>query len=113
MLTETELHSLVDKIVQCMQPDKVIIFGSYAKGTASHKSDLDILIVKDTHLPMINRNNKVKSLVNNLIIPVDIHVYTPEEVEVYGSEEYSFIHSVLKTGKVMYQKGLSPLTDSY
>ena len=104
MLTEAEINKLVEKIVQRIQPNKVIVFGSYAKGTATYKSDLDLFIIKDTPLPMINRYEEIKPILHSLLISVDVHVYTPEEVNEYGLEEYSFVHSVLKTGKVIYEK---------
>ena len=104
MLTEAEIKKLVDKIVSRIRPDKVIVFGSYAKGLATYKSDLDLFIIKDTHLPMSKRNEEIRHLLSNLIVGVDVHVYTPEEVEEYGSEEYSFVRSVLKTGKIVYEQ---------
>jgi uncharacterized protein len=102
MLTEAEIQKLVDKIVHRMEPEKVLIFGSYAKGTATAKSDLDLFVVKDTHLPMRERSKDISSILAGLLIRVDVHVYTPEEVEEYGNEEYSFVNSILKTGKVVY-----------
>ena len=105
MLTETEINILVEKIVQRLQPDKVIVFGSYAKGKATAKSDLDIFVIKETHLPMKKRNEEIKPILSNFLISVDVHVYTPEEVEAYGLEPYSFVESVLKTGKVLYESG--------
>ena len=104
MLTEAEINMLVERIVQRIQPEKVLVCGSYAKGTATHKSDLDLFIVKDTHLPMRHRNEEVNSILSSLLIRVDVHIYTREETEEYGSEEYSFVHSVLKTGRVVYSK---------
>ena len=104
MLTEEEIKKLVEKIVSRIRPDKVIVFGSYTKGSATNRSDLDLFIIKDTHLPMSHRDEEIRPFLSNLLIGVDVHVYTPEEVEEYGSEEYSFVHSVLKTGKVVYEK---------
>ncbi|MFB3387033.1 nucleotidyltransferase domain-containing protein [Flavobacterium sp. LAR06] len=104
MLNEADIKKLVERIVKCVEPDKVIMFGSYAKGIATNKSDLDLFIIKDTPLPMKQRNEELLPIVNKLLIEVDVHVYTPEEVEEYGSEKYSFVHSVLKTGKVIYRK---------
>jgi uncharacterized protein len=104
MLNEADIKKLVERIVKCVEPDKVIMFGSYAKGIATNKSDLDLFIIKDTPLPMKQRNEELLPIVNKLLIEVDVHVYTPEEVQEYGSEKYSFVHSVLKTGKVIYRK---------
>ncbi|BAV06839.1 Predicted nucleotidyltransferase [Filimonas lacunae] len=104
MFTETEIQALVNKIVQRIQPEKVIVFGSYAKGTATYKSDLDLFVIKDTYLPPSSRALEVRPLLSQLLLKVDVHVYTPEEVEVYIAEQYSFVYSVMKTGKVWYDK---------
>jgi uncharacterized protein len=104
MLTQKEIEHLVQRIVERIQPQKVLIFGSYAKGTATIKSDLDILVIKDTDLPMANRADDLKPVLARLLIPVDVHVYTTEEVAEYGKERFSFIESVLKSGKVIYEK---------
>ncbi len=104
MLKEEEIKNLVDKIVNRIEPDKVIVFGSYAKGKATSRSDLDLFVIKNTSLPMSQRDQEIRPFLSNLLIGVDIHVYTPEEVEEYGSEEYSFIHSVMKTGRIVYDK---------
>lgn len=104
MLTQKEIENLVQRIVERIQPQKVLIFGSYAKGTATLKSDLDILVIKETGLPMANRADDLKPVLARLLIPVDVHIYTAEEVAEYGKERFSFIESVLKSGKVIYEK---------
>ncbi len=50
MLTPTEIDKVVREIVDRMQPQKIIIFGSYAKGTATIKSDLDIFVMEGDDL---------------------------------------------------------------
>jgi predicted nucleotidyltransferase len=82
----------------------VIVFGSYAKNRATAKSDLDLFIIKDTHLPMIHRDEDLKPMLSNLLIPVDVHIYTPEEEEAYGNEPLSFVHSIFRTGKIYFDK---------
>ena len=104
MLTDKEINQLVERIVARIQPQKVIIFGSYAKGTATIKSDLDIFVIKETDLPMANRADDLKPMLSNSLIPVDVHIHTPEEVEEYGQEPYSFINSILKSGKTVFEK---------
>lgn len=103
MLSEEEVQSLVDKIVKHIEPEKVIVFGSYAKGTATAKSDLDFFVIKETHLPMGERDKDIRFVLTELLVSIDVHVYTPEEVDEFGQEEYSFVHSVIKTGKVLYE----------
>jgi len=103
MLTPIEIDMLVGQIVACIHPKQVIIFGSYAKGTATIKSDLDIFVIKETDLPMINRADDLKPMLSHALIPVDVHIYTPEEVEEYGKEQFSFVNSILKSGKTVFR----------
>lgn len=103
MLTRTEIDKLVERIVTQFGPEKVILFGSYAKGTATVRSDVDFLVVKETQLPKPYRADELAPFLANLLVPVDIHVYTPEEIEEYGKEPFSFIDSIIKTGKVVFE----------
>ncbi|MFZ4698463.1 MAG: nucleotidyltransferase domain-containing protein [Candidatus Methylumidiphilus sp.] len=104
MFTDDEIDRLVKQIVRRSDPEKVIIFGSYAKGTATINSDLDILVIKNTHLPMRIRKDDLLPILSNYLIRVDVHVYTPEEVEEYGKEKFMFLNSVLSTGKIVYER---------
>lgn len=102
MLTTEEINALVARVVARVHPDQVIVFGSYAKGTATPGSDLDLCVVMDTPLPFHRRSDALQPLLAAYLVPVDIHVHTPEEMREYGAEQYSFLHSVLKSGKVLY-----------
>ncbi len=102
MLREMEIQDIVQRIVRHIKPDKIIVFGSYAKNTATLKSDLDLFIVKNSEMPMSLRAANIKPLVAHLLIHVDIHVYTPEEIEAYSQEEFCFVKSVMQTGRVVF-----------
>lgn len=104
MLTQQEIDTLVARIVARLRPQKVILFGSYAKGRATSRSDLDLFIVQETTLPCANRADSVKSLLANMLVPVDIHVYTPVEVEDYSEDPFSFVRSVLASGTTLFEK---------
>ena len=104
MLTPADIHTLVQRIVSRADPQKVIVFGSYAKGTATPRSDLDLFIIKETELPMANRADALKSILSGTLVAVDIHVYTPEEVAAYGQDRFSFVTSVLSSGKTVFEK---------
>lgn len=104
MLTPNEIDNLVRRIVALIHPQEVIIFGSYAKGTATIKSDLDIVVIKETQLPMANRADDLAPMLSHALVPVEVHIYTPEEVEEYSQEPFSFVSSILKSGKRVYSK---------
>lgn len=108
MLTEGELKTIVERIVHRADPEQVIVFGSYAKGNATPKSDLDIFVVQNTSLPAALRTDALKGAAANPFVAVDVHVYSPEEVAMLGKEEYSFVWSVLKTGKIYFQRDAIP-----
>src|SRR6267143_1176958 len=105
MLTSKEIDRLIRRIVASIRPQKVIIFGSYAKDTATIKSDLDIFVITETELPRALRADDLKPMLSQSLIPVDVHIYTPEEVEEYAKEQFSFVQSVLKSGKTVFKNG--------
>ncbi|HEU5173611.1 MAG TPA: nucleotidyltransferase domain-containing protein [Gemmatimonadaceae bacterium] len=104
MLTPGEVDEVVRRIVARMDPERVIVYGSYAKGTATARSDLDLLVVLETDLPMRKRARDVRAMFADALVPVDVHVYTPEEVEEYGREPLGFIRCVLSTGREAYRR---------
>jgi predicted nucleotidyltransferase len=103
MLTLAEVDEIVRRIVGSVRPETVIVFGSYAKGNATAASDLDVLVVMETDLPVIKRATQLRSMFARTIIPVDVHVYTREELDAYGGTPFTFLHSVLTTGRVAYR----------
>lgn len=105
MLTDPEIDALVARVVDRIQPEKVMVFGSYAKGTAHVASDLDLCVILETSLPHARRADSLRPLLGGYLVPVDVHVYTPDEVREYGSVEHSFLHSVMRSGRVVYEAG--------
>ncbi len=79
MFSHDEINSLIKKIVQKYEPEKLIIFGSHANNTANKDSDLDILIIKNTNENFYKRSLTVRKLLRPNNIPTDIFVFTPEE----------------------------------
>src|SRR3972149_4347073 len=77
------ISEVVDKIKKEYQPEKIILFGSYAYGTPTEDSDIDLFIVKETDKRRIDRFVEVSELLHDPRRHISIQpmVYTPEEVK--------------------------------
>ena len=98
------LDEIVQKILVVTQPEKIILFGSYARGEATEESDLDLLIIQDSNLPRHKRSTPIRLALMDIFMSKDIVVYTPEEVDEWKSASMSFIATVLREGKTLYEK---------
>lgn len=77
---ERELGRIVQQIVHGYGPERVLVFGSAARGDVGEDSDIDLLVVKRTPKRWIERGVEAM-LVVDTAVPLDIVVYTPEEFE--------------------------------
>lgn len=103
-LNDEVLEEMVDRLVKELDPLKIILFGSYSAGKASENSDVDTLIIKESDLPRYKRSVPAYRALSGLIIPKDILVYTPEEVEEWSEVPQAFISRVIDKGTVIYEK---------
>lgn len=99
------LKEIVSRIVDAVHPERIVLFGSYAYGRPKDESDLDILVVMDSELPRYKRSVSIYRALAGLLIPKDILVYTQEEIEEWSEVQQAFITTILKKGKVIYEKG--------
>jgi predicted nucleotidyltransferase len=104
LITERKIQEIISKISSNYLPDKIILFGSYAKGNPEVNSDLDLFIIKDSNLPRYKRSLEVRRLLFGSMIPIDLLVYTPKEIEEQKDKKFSFVHEVLNTGRVVYER---------
>jgi predicted nucleotidyltransferase len=98
------LRAAVQKIVDELNPEKIILFGSYAYGKPTPHSDVDLLVVLKTNASLKERSWKVSSLLLPRPFPVDILVRTPKEIEKALKSGDFFIQEILKRGKVLYER---------
>lgn len=91
------------KSLKMYQPQKVILFGSYAKGTNDQYSDIDLVIIKNTRRRFLDRIKDVIEIIKPSFA-IDILVYTPREFQKMFSEGNLFVESVIREGKVVYEK---------
>jgi len=99
------LPRAIDRLARNLKPEKIILFGSYAYGTPTPDSDVDLLIVANSRGKDIY--TAASLLLYPRLFPVDIIVATPREVEsAYkgGRVNGFFIREIVKKGKVLYGK---------
>jgi predicted nucleotidyltransferase len=99
---EKELHRITQQIIEKYKPEKIILFGSAARGEGSPDSDADFLIIKkDTPFYGSDRVRELSCLVDRKI-PVDLLIYRPEEYEKRLQMGDPFLKAIIKEGKVLY-----------
>ena len=104
IISQNKIEEVKNRIVKNNNPQKIILFGSYATDNFTEHSDLDLLIIKKTDLPSHKRGREILKNLRGLKTPVDIVVYTPEEIKEWKEERHSFISKILKEGKIIYER---------
>lgn len=102
MITERQVAVLVRILVENVKPEKVILFGSCAKRNPGTDRDLDIAIIKDLSLPAYKRSIEIRKHLRGLKFPIDLFVFTKEELHLWGKARLSLIHDIIETGKLLY-----------
>lgn len=97
------IEEAVEKIKAGYRPDKIILFGSAENGVLKEGSDIDLFIVKRTKKRKLDRIDEVLEFLDPEI-PVELHIYTPQEVQKRLEIEDFFIKDILKKGKVLYER---------
>lgn len=95
------LDEIVRRIVEVAQPEKIILFGSAARGESGPDSDVDLLVIKSG----VHRRRLAQAIYMNLFgvgQAVDVVVVTPEDIERYGNSPALVIGPALREGKVIY-----------
>lgn len=79
-LTDPYLDEIV-AVLKAYDPERIILFGSRARGEADEYSDYDLVVIKRTDRPFLDRLRDMVPYLTQLMRPADILVYTPEEFE--------------------------------
>jgi len=80
-VSQEQIDEIVQRIVRALSPEKIILFGAYARGTPTLDSDVDLLVIWDTDQSPLERYMTVSSLLIPRQFPMDILVHTPAEIE--------------------------------
>lgn len=98
-----DTNKIVEKL-KPLNPEKIILFGSFAKGDARADSDIDLLIIKKTNKRPVQRIADALKLVWGNIPHIEPQVLTPDEFnEAIAENKFFITQEVLKYGKVIYE----------
>lgn len=95
-----QIRELANKIREKFNPEKIILFGSYACGKLHKGSDIDLLIIMDTKNQVKEQAFLIRRELKGLI-PIDIIVRTPKQVEERIKLGDFFIKNILQKGVVL------------
>ena len=101
------LDEIMRRVVAVARPEKIILFGSAARGEAAPHSDVDLLVVK----PDVHRRRLAQAIYLEMIgvgRAVDVIVATPDDLERYRNAPGSVIAPALKEGRVIYERATLP-----
>lgn len=100
----------LQRLIRAFAPERVVLFGSYAKGTTRAGSDVDLLII--AHLagnPMFHER-RARQLTADCFPRVDIVFATPEDVATASAARSPFLQSILGTGITLYCRPANNMT---
>jgi predicted nucleotidyltransferase len=103
-VTRKQIHAVVRKIVDEFNPEKIILFGSYAYGKPTIDSDVDLLVVMESNEHRASRAIKILRGLLDVPFPMDVLVRTPQEVMSRSSMEDYFLHEIVQQGQVLYER---------
>jgi predicted nucleotidyltransferase len=92
----------VARICQHIAPEHIILFGSWARGSATRRSDIDLFVVWDCALSPLDCMGQVLALLVDAPAPVEVIVYTPAELA--QRSDRPFIRQLLAEGKTLYSQ---------
>ncbi len=107
-LTEETLQEIIRRVVEVAHPERIILFGSAARGNMGPNSDVDLLVIKDGEY---DHGSLVADIYVNLVgvrQAVEVILVTPEQVEKYRDVHCLIIKPALREGREVYRAPTVP-----
>lgn len=102
-ITEDSLQEIIDRIVDAAAPERIIMFGSAARGDMDENSDVDLLVVKSGDYDYYSLMGDIYMRLYGVDQAVDVILVTPEQLEQYKDNHYLIIAPALREGREVYR----------
>ncbi|KPL09723.1 hypothetical protein AMJ85_06180 [candidate division BRC1 bacterium SM23_51] len=104
MIADQLRETIVNRIRAACDPDRIILFGSHARGEGGADSDIDLMVVKSGVEQRRREAVRIYRALKGLCLPIDVLVATPEIIERYKDRWCTVYHDVAREGTVIYDK---------
>lgn len=98
------LDEVKQRLIAEYKSDKIILYGSYGTENVRFDSDIDIIIIKESEKSPVERQMEVERVLSDRQIPLDIRVYTSQEIRYLFSVGSPFIEEIMETGRLLYMR---------
>jgi predicted nucleotidyltransferase len=102
MVTREKIDAAVRILAEAASPTRIVLFGSHARGDAGEDSDIDLLVIEPEVEDRTREMVRLRRLLRPLRIPVDILVYSAEEVARWGEQPGTALYWALREGRVVH-----------
>lgn len=99
-----QIPEISRRIIETSHPEKIILFGSYARGNFGVDSDLDLLVIVPGIKRLRQESIRVRRAFRGLLAPVDILIATPEQIKRLENTNGLVYQIALREGKVLYER---------
>jgi uncharacterized protein len=103
MIANKTIADAAKILADAAHPLKIILFGSYAHGKPTEESDVDLLVIERNLADKLGEMVRLRRLLRPLRIPVDVLVYSEDEVREWGHLPGTALYWALKQGKVLHE----------
>ncbi len=98
------LEKIINYAVYVTEPDMIILFGSLVGSKNNIYSDVDLLIVSDNVYMRKELEDRISSFAKECSLKADVLIHTTDELEKAMLEPFSFLGTILRSGKIVYNK---------
>ena len=102
MISAEQIDAAIRTLAAAAQPERIVLFGSYARDEARDDSDLDLLVIERQVEDRAREMVRLRRLLRPLRIPVDVLVFSAEDVARWGDQPGSALYWALREGKVVH-----------
>lgn len=104
MTRQIAIRQMTNRIAKRFNPEKIVLFGSYARGAAGPNSDADLLVVMSVHGNRRKQATAIDKALMGIDMPADIIVASPSDAQKARSRIGSVMYEALREGQVLYER---------